>query len=306
MTVAGCITAGVAACSSGAGHTTATSRTAPAATRQAASAGRMVATSPIAGARGWLAYQTTDDGEDRVHLVRVDGSDDHAIGSEVPGRTAHPDFSPDGRHLVIDQLTSQDDVDQLYVGDADGTDLRLVARCRPPACLDHWEAAWSPDGRRLAVSIAGGRLTDAGPALFGLAVVDVAGQSVRPVLVHRNSAGQDHFARWSPDGATILFTTRPLLLFQGRGESELYVMDPDGTPACRSRTTATGDRAPPSRGGPATVRRSSTCEPKRAAPPRLAAIRPDGSDDAIVLDDREVYTHPCLQPAASGVRWVGT
>jgi Tol biopolymer transport system component len=159
-----------------------------------------VTTTPISGANGWLASQTTDGNEDRVHLVRVDGADDHAIAGDLPGRTAQPDFAPDGRRLALDQLTSEDAVDQLYVGDADGTHLRLVARCRPPACLDRWEPAWSPDGRRLAISVAGGRLGDEGPTRFGLAVVDVATQSVRTVLEHRAADGQDHFARWSPDG----------------------------------------------------------------------------------------------------------
>jgi Tol biopolymer transport system component len=106
---------------------------------------------------------------------------------------------------VIDQLTSQADVDQIYVGDGDGKHLRLIARCGPPACLDHWEPAWSPDGRELAISVADGQLTDNGPSRFGLAIVDVRTQSVTVILDHTNRAGQDHFARWSPNGQQLVF-----------------------------------------------------------------------------------------------------
>jgi Tol biopolymer transport system component len=182
----------------------------------------------LAGRTGWIAYQTSDAGTDRVHLVRVDGSRDHAIAPSLPGRTAHPDFSRDGRRVVIDQLRSEDDVDQLYVGTADGHDLHLVARCRPPACLDHWEPSWSPDGRRLAISTAGGRLTDGGPSEFGLAVVDVRSQRVRTVLNHSSRSGQDHFARWSPDGTHLVFW-RERAAADGSPQAAVFRIDVNGT-----------------------------------------------------------------------------
>lgn len=34
-----------------------------------------------------------------VFLVRTDGSDDHEILTDLPGRHAHPDFSRDGKYL---------------------------------------------------------------------------------------------------------------------------------------------------------------------------------------------------------------
>lgn len=183
-------------CTGGAGRS-------PAAAATATPAGADGARAVLAGARGWIGYQTTDAGNDRVHLVRVDGSHDHAIAPSLPGRTAHPDFSRDGRRLVVDQLSG--DADQLYVGQADGGGLHLIAECRLPHCLDHWEASWSPDGDRLAISTGGGRLTDSGPTEFGIAVVDVRSQQVRSVLNHPSRAGQDHFARWSPDGSRLVF-----------------------------------------------------------------------------------------------------
>lgn len=303
------------------------------------------APSLLGDAGGWIAYQTADGGTDRVHLVRPDGTDDHAIASSLPGRTAHPDFSPDGRHLVIDQLTSEDDVDQLYVADGAGRSPRLLVRCRPSKCLDHWEAAWSPDGRRLAISTAGGRLTGSGPSRFGLAVVDVRTGRITAVIDHPSRQGQDHFARWSPDGSqlvfwrersaadragrtaifrvdvsghhlrqltpwpmdagdpdwsrdgSIVFSTHPLLVFDGRADSELFRMRPDGTgrrPVTRSSENgfrATQPRWTPDGRAILYVRAGASGLPRQ-----IYVVSRDGTRDLPLLTQRSVYTHPDLQP----------
>src|SRR5438094_480755 len=85
-------------------------------------------------------------------------------------------------------------------GPADGSNIRHIAPCKLPECLDHWEASRSPDGKQRAISTAGGNLTPTGPTRFGLAIVDVAPEKVRQVVDHPSQEGRDHFARWSPDG----------------------------------------------------------------------------------------------------------
>jgi TolB protein len=117
--------------------------------------------------------------------------------------------------------------DQVYIGRADGSDLRQIAPCRPPKCASHWEPAWSPDGSRLAISTAAGPMTDAGPARFGISVVDVRSQKVRPVVDHPSSTGQDHFARWSPDGRHMVFW-RERVSVAGAAETAVFVVDADG------------------------------------------------------------------------------
>ena len=186
--------------------------------------------SPVASAKGWLAYQSvTSRGEfeDGIFLVRTDGSDDHQIVAGLPGRQTHPDFSQDGKRLTFDQLTSEQSQDQVYVADANGAHARLLAPCRPPGCASHWEPAWSPDGRRLAVAAAGGVRPDQPPARFGIAIVDLAKQTVRPVLDHASQVGQDHFPRWSPDGRRLVFwrgRERP-----GGVQAAVFVVNVNGT-----------------------------------------------------------------------------
>lgn len=183
---------------------------------------------PIAGRR-WIAYQSMDSsGNDRVFLVHIDGSADHAIAQGLKGRVAHPDFSRDGSQLVFDQLTSENATDQLYLANGDGLHVHHVAPCNPPHCLSHWEASWSPESKRLAISTATGPLTDTGPSRFGIAIVNVATGGVRQIVDHPSRAGQDHFARWSPDGKHLVFW-RERVQDNGSTLTAIFIVDSDGS-----------------------------------------------------------------------------
>jgi Tol biopolymer transport system component len=186
--------------------------------------------SSVASADGWLAYQsTTPRGqfEDGVFLVRADGSKDHEIVADVPGRQSHPDFSRDGRRLAFDQLTSESSASEVYVADADGAHAQRLDPCAVPKCAGHWEPAWSPDGKHLAVSTD----VDAGPnqppARFGIAIIDLAKGTERSVVEHSGVAGQDHFARWSPNGRKLVFWRSREGL--GGFQAAVFVVRVDGT-----------------------------------------------------------------------------
>ncbi len=164
--------------------------------------------SPIASEPGWLAYQYKTNPNDlfsiKVHLVRVDGSHDHEIATDLPGAIRHPDFSPDGSRLAFDQLTSEESAGQIYTTRADGSDAKRISQCEIPRC-EYGEPAWSPDGSHIAISTGAGPISETGPARFGIAIVDVDSEEVTQVIDHRNSEGQDRFARWSPDGKRLVF-----------------------------------------------------------------------------------------------------
>jgi hypothetical protein len=150
----------------------------------------------LAAANGWLAYQSVNPrGGDGVFLVRANGSDDHEILTDLQSQHLHPDFSRDGKRLAYDSEAN------VYVAGADGTAPRLIANCDPNAgCMQHWEPAWSPDGKQLAISTAAG-MGDP-PKRFGIGMIDLATQTVRPVVDHASRAGQDHFPRCGrPTGA---------------------------------------------------------------------------------------------------------
>ncbi len=159
--------------------------------------------------------------------------------------------------MAIDQLTPEENPDQVYIGNADGTDLELIAAGVPLECIQHWEPAWSPDGKSLAIATGGGGITEDGPNEFGISVIDVATESVREVINHPRTTGQDHFPRWSPGGDRLVFwRERP-----GAGseiETAVFVVDvaggaeeqrPSGirTPAIRSARPTARSCSPPIR-----------------------------------------------------------
>jgi Tol biopolymer transport system component len=185
--------------------------------------------SPIASETGWLAYQTGqgDFMTDEVHLVRVDGSHDHVIATNLPGRQGHPDFSPDGSRLAFDQTTSEESADQIYVAKADGSAAKRISECKLPRCVQYWEPAWSPDGSHLAISTSAGPLSETGPARFGIATIDVNSEKVTQV-VDNGSKWQDHFPRWSPDGKRLVFWRATSSDAQS-GPTAIFIVNVDGS-----------------------------------------------------------------------------
>ena len=182
----------------------------------------------IAQATGWLAYQSISSrGPDGVYLVRVDGSDDHEILTDVPGKRLHPDFSPDGKQLAFDQQTSDADIEQIYVADADGSHPRQVAKCQAPKCAGRWDPAWSPDGRQLAVVSSAGLHPGLPPDRLGIAIIDPATGTERSVVDHDAPTGQEHFPHWSPDGRRLVFWRERF--GSGGTQTAVFVVNLDGS-----------------------------------------------------------------------------
>ena len=191
--------------------------------------------SPIASEPGWLAYQT-DPGDlfsIKLHLVRADGSQDHAIATKLSGAVRHPDFSPDGSRLAFDQLAPEEPA-YIYLARGDGSNpKRLSLESAVPGRGEYWQPAWSPDGSRLAVSTDAGPIGEFGPARFGLAIVDVDSKEVTQVLDHKSAEGQDWFASWSPDGKRLAFyrvrSESGQDQVEGIGQTALFVVNIDGS-----------------------------------------------------------------------------
>jgi TolB protein len=156
----------------------------------------------LASSKGWLAYSTFIGRVDRIHLTRIDGSEDHQIVPELPGEVIRADFSRDGR-LAFEQLPP-DGAANVYVANADGTDPRMIAECKIDEC-EHEFPAWSPDGKYLATHTALGRGPIEGPAEFAIGIIEVATQQVRLILRHPAEQFQEQLIRWSPDGRKLVF-----------------------------------------------------------------------------------------------------
>ncbi|MBI4940371.1 MAG: PD40 domain-containing protein [Actinobacteria bacterium] len=132
-----------------------------------------------------------------VFVMRTDGTHPRRVTSNGPDNLPdlRPQFSPDGRSIVFNRETT--DGDRLMTVHADGTGLRALL----PG-VDGFSASWSPDGRRIAFSLARHL---AGGTTLDVATVRPDGTGLR-VVTDSTDGTASFFPAWSPDGSRIVFT----------------------------------------------------------------------------------------------------
>jgi hypothetical protein len=86
----------------------------------------------LAAANRWLAYSTFIGDNDRIHLVRPDGSQDHQAFTELPGEAIRADFSHDGQ--LAFEHRPPDGATNVYLAKADGSGARVIAKCGWGTC----------------------------------------------------------------------------------------------------------------------------------------------------------------------------
>ncbi len=161
---------------------------------------------------GWIAFSRWENDAPTVHIVRLDGSDDHPVG---PGTSAA--WRPDGQALLM----TIDTTDGRVEGEVVGLDGSPLARLGPvDAGLSLRPGAWSPDGTRIAF----GGWDDGDAHRSGIYVgASTGGGQLRRVTSVEGA--MDSPIAWSADGSRILFARS-----HGDGDAHaLYVVDPDGS-----------------------------------------------------------------------------
>jgi Tol biopolymer transport system component len=136
------------------------------------------------------------DGSGRVEVQLPDGTFNLGPGP----------FSPDGKQIAFEGFTTDlSDVDGIYIGSADGTNLvRITNEGGIPG-------DWSPDGTQVLF------FRDPSNALY---VVNVDGSGERRVTPDEVAVQCCWGYRWSPDGSRIVFAS---------DDGVLWLINPDGT-----------------------------------------------------------------------------
>ena len=161
-----------------------------------------------------LSFVSTRTGREQIYLLDVRRPEHLTQITTLPGFVMDPAWSPDGRRVAFRWFRPNTDTVGVYVADADGSSVRLLAE---PAGMPDW----SPDGRSIAFA-------NLDPEHRGISVAEVddalAGEeSAVRIVTEADADVPEEAPAWSPDGARIAFTS------QRSGSSDVWVVDADGT-----------------------------------------------------------------------------
>jgi Tol biopolymer transport system component len=174
-------------------------------------------------------WPTTD-----IYTLNADGTELRALTAD--GHSHTPRWSPDGRHILyihdnflpggtpvgVHPQYASHFATELYVMDSNGGNMHLLRRLEGPIA----SAAWSPDGKTLAVCYCSNYTLPSGSGLrirddkaYGLYLIPAEGPGEPRLLCPR--AG---LPAWSPDGNKLAFAV-PLSQFA----SVITVASADGS-----------------------------------------------------------------------------
>ncbi|MCA1228023.1 DUF11 domain-containing protein [Saccharopolyspora sp. 6M] len=169
--------------------------------------------------------------------IRPDGSDPRSLGVDVlhedpaaaedSSKLFEPDpdydpwtqrqsYSPDGATIAVSAFSGPqgDRRQRIQLVDADGSNRRELPIA--DRGQDDWEtdAAWSPDGTKLAVArrSPGGQPGDQGRGKSRIVIVEVATGEVLGRVPPRNQAEDDTQPVFSPDGERLAFSRGQLIV----------------------------------------------------------------------------------------------
>jgi TolB protein len=156
------------------------------------------------GGNAILYAQGTGNGTDLV-LANLDSSAPHKITAGRGTDNTSPSYSPDGRQIAF--ISGKTGQPQVYIMDADGSNVQLLTPYQPGVRSYRASPDWSPDGRAVAYEQQNGN--------FQIWMIDLRDRIPKQLT----SEGENEDPSWAPDGRHIVFTS------SRGGSKELWILD---------------------------------------------------------------------------------
>jgi Tol biopolymer transport system component len=161
-----------------------------------------------------VLFYSDRDGDDDVYMMRMDGGGIQQITDE-PGRDYEADITPDGRTLVVASQRASGSNAQLFLMDADGSNVRrLTFSTEGGRTVTDDYPHWSPDGRSIVFQ----RSTFAGKGVDAdVWLIDAATGEERQLTDTPDA--WDSTPGFAPDGGAVLFESNR------EGDFSIYRLD---------------------------------------------------------------------------------
>jgi TolB protein len=197
---------------------------APAAARQDA---------PPAGRIAFRRY--FDDAQTRgaVFVINTEGTGEKQLTDPPPDTVDdNPDWSPDGRRIAFDRCGPKGC--SVWIVSASGGAARKAGiHCRLKPVCDITTPSWHPNGSKLVVSVAQGRVREHGAMnqvqQSSLDLYDLRHDEQRTIIARRHFTGDTVQPALSPDGQTIVYKGWNSWLTNPVEGQALYAVGFDGT-----------------------------------------------------------------------------
>jgi TolB protein len=172
------------------------------------------------GGNAILYAQGTGNGTDLV-LAQLDSTAPHKLTAGRGTDNTSPSYSPDGRQIAF--ISGKSGQPQVYIMDADGSNIQLLTPYRPGVRSYRASPDWSPDGRAVAYEQQNGN--------FQVWMIDLRDRIPKQLT----SEGENEDPSWAPDGRHIVFSSTRT------GDKELWILDTE-TGRARQLTHNSGAR----------------------------------------------------------------
>jgi TolB protein len=172
------------------------------------------------GSNAILYSQGGGNGTDLV-LAALDSSKPKKLTIGRGSDNTSPSYSPDGHQIAF--ISGKSGSPQVYIMDADGSNVQLLTPYKPGVRSYRASPDWSPDGRAIAYEQQNGN--------FQIWMIDLRDRVPKQLT----SDGENEDPSWAPDGRHLVFTS------SRSGEKQLWIMDTESGRA-RQLTHSKGAR----------------------------------------------------------------